>query len=325
MAAELIPFDQAGVPAELTDLLGGADANDDLSSGVSGGFSVISFRGSKWRVKHAGDETLLTDSEGETLPSIRVVMLKANKNISKNYYKEGYVEGSADAPTCFSVDGVKPDSAVENPQSPQCANCPHNQFGSRITDTGSKAKACSDSRRVAVIPEGDPANEQFGGPMLLRVPAASLSELAQFGKAMKGKGYPYNTIVTRISFDPDTAYPRLKFNAVRPLNQDEAGEVIECLKDEEYLQKLDFILAQAVEIDASEKIEKKEKPKAAADPTEFEEPPKENPEEKPKAKAKAKAKAKPKAEPEPPAEEEPTGDGLTDDIDDILAKLDDLD
>lgn len=320
MSADLIPFDKAKVPAALANVLG-EDANDDLSSGVSGGFSVISFRGSKWRVKHSGDETLLRDAEGEVLPSIRVLILKANRHISKNFYADGFVEGSADAPDCFSMDGVKPDPSVENPVNPQCADCPKNQFGSRITDTGSKAKACSDNRRIAVVPEGDYANEQFGGPMLLRVPAASLSELAKFGKAMKGKGFPYNTIITRVSFDPDTAYPKLNFNAVRPLNDDEAAEVVGYLQDDEYRQKLDFILAEAVEV-AVDAAEPKAKAEPKADPTEFEEPPA----EKPKAKAKAKPKAKPEPEPDPEPEEDvvvadTTGD---DELDELLGKLDSL-
>lgn len=313
MANNVVEFDSAKVPSKLSQALGGAEANDDLSAGVSGGFSVVSFRGSKWRVKHGGEETLLTDSEGEALPSIRVVMLKANKHISKNYYDGQYVEGSNDAPSCFSVDGIKPDAAVENPISPQCATCPKNQFGSRITESGSKAKACGDSRRVAVVPEGDYKNEQFGGPMLLRVPAASLSELAQFGKAMKAKGFPYNTIVTRVSFDPDTSYPRLKFKAVRPIADDEADEIVQLLADEEYQQKIDFVLAEAAEIKAEMSEQQPQAAPKQDDPTEFEEPPA----------AKAEAKAQP-AEPKTEETEE-AGSDTSDELDDILAKLDSLD
>lgn len=314
--SDLVPFESAKVPAALRNVLG-ADANNDLSAGVSGGFSVLSFRGSKWRVKHSGEEHLLTNSEGDARSSVTAVILKANRNISKNYYEGGYVEGSADTPSCWSVDGIKPDAAVEKPVSPSCANCPKNQFGSRITDSGSKAKACSDNRRIAIVPEGDYANENFGGPMLLRVPAASLSDLAMFGKAMSQKGYPYNTIVTRISFDPDTSYPKLKFKAVRPLKEDEAEELVGLLQDESYKQKIDFILAQATEIDAAADAAPAAK---ADDPTEFEVPVTKA-EPKPAAQATPKAAAK-KKEPEPV--KEATAD-LDQDLDDILAKLDDLD
>ena len=138
MSNNVVEFDKSKMSLALAEALGGADANDDLSAGVSGGFSVLSFRGSKWRVKHSGDEALITDEEGETVPSLKVVMLKANKNISKNYYKDGYVEGSSDAPDCYSVDGIKPDAGVQDPVSPACASCPKNQFGSRMTEQGKK-------------------------------------------------------------------------------------------------------------------------------------------------------------------------------------------
>ena len=324
--------------ANLPSLFGGVDDNDDLSAGVSGGFSVISFRGAKWRIKHGGEETLLTNSDGDPMPSIRVVMLKANRHISKNFYEGKYVEGTTDNPTCWSTDGISPDAGVENPVNSTCATCPNNQFGSRITDSGSKAKACGDSRRVAVVPENDLENEQYGGPMLLRVPAASLSELASFGKAMKAKGYPYNTIVTRLSFDTDVSYPRIKFNAVRPINTDERDQLGGLLQDERYTQKIEFVLAQALEIAAAAPAAAPaaEQP-AAADPTEFEEPP--------KAAAKAAAKAAPKAASKPTLvkaaeakkaqaspvqapEKEPAEKtdetGMDSELDDILAKLDSL-
>jgi hypothetical protein len=320
--ANIVELDKSKISTALANVLGGADANDDLSAGVSGGFSVISFRGSKWRVKHGGEETLLTDSEGEALPSLRVVMLKANKDVSKNYYENGFVEGSTDAPTCWSLDGKRPDSAVERPVSPACANCPKNAFGSRVSDNGSKGKACSDVRRVAVVPEGDYQNDIFGGPMLLRVPAASLGELASFGKAMKAKGFPYNTIVTRISFDPDTAYPKLKFNAVRPLRDEEANELVSLLRDDDYRQKIDYILASATETTAAPPVAAAPAAPKEADPTEFEE------EVATVVKATAtKAPKQPKPAPVVVEEEEaPAADPTVTDseLDDILAKLDSL-
>jgi hypothetical protein len=315
MANELTEMDRKSVSQELAALVGGADGNDDLSSGVSGGFSVISFRGSKWRVKHGGEETLLVNSEGEAMPSLRLIMLKANKNFSKNYYASTFVEGSVDAPDCFSVDGARPDPSVEHPINPVCATCPKNQFGSRISENGSKGKACSDNRRIAVVPEGDLGNEMFGGPMLLRVPAASLGELGNFGKAMKAKGFPYNTIVTRVSFDPDTAYPRLKFNAVRPLNQGEADELVLLMQDPEYAQKVDYVLAQAVESAPAPAAAPAQARKP--DPTEFEE---EAPKAAPKAETRRAAKPKPAPDPTPA----PAEDVGSDELDDILAKLDDL-
>jgi hypothetical protein len=237
------------LPTRLANAIGGVDANDDLAQGVGGGFSVVSFRGSKWRVKHGGEETLITNTETqEAVPSIQVVLLRANRAVSKNFYEGKYVEGSTDNPTCWSVDGVKPDAAVPVPVNPVCASCPKNVFGSRMTDDGRKAKACGDSRRLAVVPANDLANEAYGGPMLLRVPAASLGDLAQYGKVMKAKGFPYNTVVTRVGFDNDVSYPKLVFKPVRPINEEEENTLIELLSDAEFSSKIESVLAFASEV-----------------------------------------------------------------------------
>ncbi len=325
---DVVKVDMNKVPAALLDAVGGMDANDDLSSGVSGGFSVLSIRGSKWRVKSGGEEEVLTDSQGDTLASVRVVIVKGNKHVSKNYYEGGFVEGSSDAPSCFSIDGVKPDSSVENPVSVACANCPKNQFGSRITDSGSKAKACADNRRIAIVPEGDLPGARFNGPMLLRVPAASLSDLASYAKGMSAKGFPYNTVVTKLSFDTETAYPKIKFQAARALKEDEANELAQLYAEGEYVEKINYILAEAMvdqptaEAAGVREVKEEDDPLAFADDAA---PPQEEP-EKPKAKAKAKPakKEEPKSDPEPAT----VGgdDGLADDdINALLSALDSSD
>lgn len=322
---EVAQFTGGKVPQKLAAKLAGD--NDDLSSGVRGGYSVLSIRGSRWHVKVGDEETTITDSEtGDPVGSLRLVILKASPNVSKNYYQGGYEEGANEAPTCWSIDGITPDPGAEK-QADSCAACPKNQFGSRVTDTGKKVKACSDSRRLAVIPEGDFKNEVYGGPMLLRVPAGSLSNLAQFGKKMKDRGFPYNTIVTRTSFDHTVSYPKLEFNAVRPLTDEEADSIIELLNDHEFSDKIEAVLAKDLEV----------VPDADTPPVQeqlFEE----SPEDKPKAATKAPAKptpAKPKkAAPKPEPEEEKASaeeesdesdDALDSELTDILASLDNLD
>ncbi|MBW2451234.1 MAG: hypothetical protein JRF07_02645, partial [Deltaproteobacteria bacterium] len=242
---EVAQFTGGKVPQKLKSLAGD---NTDLSSGVRGGYSVLSIRGSRWHVKVGDEETTITDSQtGDPVGSLRVVMLKASPNISKNYYAKGYEEGSSEGPTCWSIDGIRPDPSADK-QADSCAVCPKNVFGSRITDAGTKVKACSDSRRMAVIPEGDFKNDLYGGPMLLRVPASSLTNLATYGKKMDKQGFPYNTIVTRVSFDHSVSFPKLEFNAVRPLTDDEADEIIGLLNDHEFADKIEAVLAKDLEV-----------------------------------------------------------------------------
>lgn len=304
------------------------DNSDELSAGVSGGFGVLSFRGSKWRVKHGGEEIPLVDAEGDAISSLRLVLVKANKHVSKNYYGKQYEEGSVDQPDCFSIDGITPDASVVNPVNDVCATCPKNVFGSRITESGKKAKACSDNRRVAVVPEGDLANERFGGPMLLRIPPTSLTNLANYGKKFKGTNHRYNTVVTRVSFDMDTSYPHLMFKAVRPLTDEEGEELLSLLSDGEFVGKIESILAQPGEL-APVKAEEESAEEALFGDDEPEEAPKPAPKAAPKAeKPKAEAKkAAPKAAPkaEKPAPEEETPDDLDEELDSILSSLDNLD
>lgn len=258
------------VPALFEEMAPNAD---DLSAGVSGGFAVMSFRGSKWRVKYQGEEHPLLNSDGDPIASLEVVIVRANPHITKNYYKEGYSEGAAEAPDCFSLDGLRPDIGSKLPQSPTCARCPQNVFGSRITPAGKKAKACQDNRRMAIVPINDLKNETFGGLMLLRIPAASLADLALMGKNLKARGFPYNAVSVKIGFDMQASFPKLTFKPVRPLTDEEAVEIKALLSDE----KLERILAEAVELTPAEvasttpPAEKAAAVKPAADPL-FEQP-----------------------------------------------------
>ena len=207
-------------------------SEDDLSAGVSSGFGIISYRGKVWRTKFRGEETSLMREDGDgPRASIEVVILKAANHLSKIFYKDGYKEGSTESPDCFSTNGLTPDINSKAKQANTCANCPMNAWGSRITPAGKPGKACSDSKRTVVVPLADMDNEVFGGPMLLRIPAASLQDLAQYGQKMGALGYPYYAIGTRISFDVKEAFPKFVFSAIRPLSDEEADRVLAMRED----------------------------------------------------------------------------------------------
>jgi hypothetical protein len=295
---------------------------DDLSAGVSSGFAVVSFRGSKWRIKYQGEEHPVLNPEGDPLASLEVVILRANPHITKNFYKQGYSAGAAEAPDCFSLDGLRPDIGSKEKQAKTCASCPQNVFGSRITPAGTKVKACQDNRRLAIVPVSDIKNETFGGPMLLRIPAASLGELALMGKNLKARGFPYNSVAVKLGFDIEASYPKLTYKPIRPLTEDEGQDVVAMLSDE----KLQRILAEAVELVTAEADDKPE-PVAAAKPEPEPEPAKDDLFEQPVkvAKTSAKTSAKPAAA-KPAAATKPADDlegesSLDGDIKGILDEL----
>lgn len=197
------------------------DFDDSLSANVGAGFPVVSIRGRAWRIVQGGEERVVTlPGTDDPAPSIEVVILKANKALSKVYYAGAYVEGSDSAPDCFSHDGVAPDPSVENPQSPRCATCKQNVWGAKITPQGTKTKACSDSRRLVVVPAGE-----LNNPMLLRVPAASLGDLAEFGRVLARRGIRFHAMVTKLGFDPQAAYPKLTFKPVRFVDAQQFEEI----------------------------------------------------------------------------------------------------
>jgi len=225
---ELVPQNFGAV----STVFGAVNPGDDLSAGVQGGFGLMKYKGKVWSLAYRGNETALMRDDGDgPRNSIEIVILKASQHIAKIFYENGYVEGSTAAPDCFSTNGLTPDMGSAKRQSPTCAACPRNAWGSRITPAGKQGKACSDSKRTAIVPLADLKNEMFGGPMLLRVPAASLQELAQFGQKMQGLGYPYYSIGIRVAFDAAEAFPKFVFSAIRPLSDVEAKLVLK-MRDE---------------------------------------------------------------------------------------------
>jgi hypothetical protein len=227
MTQQMVPFEAKGLPAHIANLPGISE--DDLISGTGGGFPVISIKGKVFTIVRGDERTMVTrpDADGEPAGSIEVVILRANPNLSKTYYPKGYEEGTADKPTCYSNDGIAPGQDAQEPQSVKCATCAHNQWGSKISENGSKVKACSDVRRLAVAPLN-----QLNDPMLIRVPAASLKPLGEYGSALKKRGVKYPAVVTKISFDFSVAHPALVFKPVAFITEDMATQVQEVMKSD---------------------------------------------------------------------------------------------
>lgn len=202
--------------------------DNDLASGMHGGYPVMSIKGSKWRLKEGGEERpIYIPGTNDLAPSIRVVLLKANPNLSKSFYAGGYVEGSNEAPDCYSNDGIAPANDAPSPQCVTCAQCPNNEWGSKISEDGKKGRLCADVRRVAILPSEDLNH----APILLRVPAASLQDLAIYGRNLNRCGRPYAAVVTKLAFDANAAYPKIVFSFERDLSAEEAQVVVSRLSD----------------------------------------------------------------------------------------------
>ena len=256
--SQLIPFESAQLPSFLTE--GFSISNDLLVSGM--GYPTVSIKGKVFTLKRGDEKTLITkpDAPDEPAASLEVIILRAGPagdKLSKVYYPTGYSEGSDAKPACYSNDGVAPSINATDPQSKTCQGCPHNAWGSHVSEDGKKGKACSDSKRLAVAPAG-----QINDPMLLRVPAASLKALTQFGQQLAKRGVPYQAVVAKIGFDYTVAHPALTFKPIGFVGQSDMNEIKEMMESD-VVKRITGLVEDAYEVDAGEAFESKPAPKKA--------------------------------------------------------------
>ena len=204
----LIPFESANVPAALAAMF--PTSGSDLVGTASSGYPYISIKGKVFHIVRGDEKTLVTKpGEDDPSSSIEVVIVRANPARSKVFYKTGYVEGSTEKPDCYSTDGKAPGKDAVEPQCKTCAACPHNIWGSKVSESGALGRSCTDSRRIAIAMVGVP-----GDPMLLRVPAASMAAMESYGKQLAARNVPPEAVVTRIGFDYSVAHPALTFKPI---------------------------------------------------------------------------------------------------------------
>jgi hypothetical protein len=201
----IIPFDSA-VPAHLAGRVGQLSAlSDSIGGGIGGGadFPRISIKASRFRIVQDGTETVLPDT------TLAIVVVGANSNLSKAFYAAAWnPDAEATAPDCFSLEGIRPDPDSTQPQNDLCASCPQNAWGSKITDAGTRIKACADKKRLAVVAADDPT-----GPIyLLEVTAAALKNLNQYQKELSMRGIAPEIVKTIVSFDTNASFPKLQFD-----------------------------------------------------------------------------------------------------------------
>lgn len=311
----IIPFDSSSkLPAYLKQV-DVASLNSDLTSHAGGGFPSISIKGKVFAVVRDGEREVLRNPKDpeSAATSLDVVLLKANKGTSKVFYLKGYDKDSSEGqkPDCYSNDGIEPAADSQNKQAKKCATCPHNQWGSRISEKGAtKGKACNDTVRMAVAAAG-----MLNDPMLLRVPPASIRALGEYGQTLAKRGVAYNMVVTKVAFDMDAESPKLTFKPVGFLDDAAYAEVQETIGS----SIVDNILGASFNIVDAAPAEKpevaEEEPAPAPKPAPVAKPkpapvavePEPEPEEAPApvAKPKPAAKAAPKPAPKPaPAEDD---------------------
>lgn len=191
----------APMPAHLANASNRLNLNAAAHAGIQASFAVISTFGKDFRVRHHGHDDVLKDREMD------VVVVGMAAALSKKFYLGAFDQATSKgkAPDCFSINGISPDPASAHKQSAHCATCPNNAWGSSNMP-GSKAKACRDGRRLAIVPAGNVDNDIYDGPMLMDVPPASLKPLDKYVTYLDRMGADISQVVTKIEFNPNATH-----------------------------------------------------------------------------------------------------------------------
>jgi hypothetical protein len=222
------------------------DTDDNLSGGTGGGGARrISLRGGRFR-EMVGGEQVNVKSDG----FLNVVILNAAK-LSRTYYSGAYDAENPSAPTCWSADTQAPASEVPagQRQASRCMDCPQNIKGSGQGES----RACRFNQRIAVFLEGN-MDEVYQ----LQLPATSIFGDAKDGKMgmqayakyLKAHKTPSIAVVTQITFDENSATPKLLFKAVRPLSEEELQQAVASKNSEDAIKAITLTVSQTDKVQA---------------------------------------------------------------------------
>src|ERR1700733_6455240 len=149
-----------------------------------------------------GNRFTLVDIAGNTIPIqtlyVDVVIVDVNDHISKIFFglNKPYDPNNPSPPVCFSDNGLAPSIGSSQPQSPTCASCPQNVWGSKVSQMGSAVKQCADQQKIAIY-----VPEYSDGLFLLRIPPGSFGNWRSYMAKFVGAGLNPRMVTTRISFE----------------------------------------------------------------------------------------------------------------------------
>jgi hypothetical protein len=235
-ASGIVPFDLKGAKPSAEFLPPPGAAEESLADGIGSSYGVLHYKGKNWSLRiRAESYMFVRPDDGTPISYIDAIIIRQAPVKAKSYYEGTYVEGQSEGkrPACSSIDGVRPDADAAQPQSNACAICPKNEW--KMMENGKKGRDCTDYKRLAVLLLPAQTQRLLGEPLLepvfLRIPPASLNDLALYGENMKAQGWPYYALVTRISFDTVSAHPKFQFRALQGLTGKEAPLIMKLRED----------------------------------------------------------------------------------------------
>lgn len=208
---------------------------------------TLSYEGKVWTISINGEKTKLMkrndDGDEEPMSVMRVVILDYAKRRGRAYYEGAYDPAKPGSPVCWSDDGVTPHASVKEPPCGKCQDCPMAVKGSKVTEQGKAVTACSQHRMIVVVP----ANKPDFPPLRMKLAITSdwdknSPELEAQGwfafqnyyQMLQGKGVQHTAaLVTKMRFDPNTAYPKVMFSPDRWLENAELAQIAPVVKSDD--------------------------------------------------------------------------------------------
>lgn len=237
--SNVVPFNPTQVPAfaKTGELSAVAKALAGGGGGQSG--KRISIKGGVFRLVHDGKEVGAIEER-----YLDVVIVNAATKIGRTFYDAGYNPENPAPPRCWSADGEKPDSKVQDPPSVTCAACPNNIKGSGQGES----RACRFSQRLAVVL----ANDMEGDVLQLTLPATSIfgkeeadnRPLQAYAKWLAAQSIGPDMVVTRMKFDTKSESPKLFFKPMRWLTDEEHSTCAEQGKKPDAIRAITMTVAQ---------------------------------------------------------------------------------
>lgn len=221
--SDIIPLND-GSPSNLPSYIKEAsiDSTNALIGGEDNSYKRISIKGNVFRLMDGGQEVAANDDR-----AMNVVIVDVAPKTSRIFYGDAYKDGEMKKPSCFSDDGIEPDSYAEEPQAATCAACPQN------VSTKEKGANCRYQHKIAVVLQDNLEGDVYA----MNIPAKSLFGKAQgssklgmplkaYGKYLAAGKLPIEAVVTEMRFDSNSPVPKLLFKAVGILPEEKFASIM---------------------------------------------------------------------------------------------------
>lgn len=192
---------------------------EEIKKELAGISSSISTSNRMERIR-AENKAFIVPGQDPNMKPLEVVVVEFTNSYS--YFAQEYdpTNPSNDPPVCTAVGKniaeMKPRASSDEPQAEQCDGCQWNEYE---TASIGKGKRCGQSVLLAVLP---PTASSTDTPMLLNVPAASITNWGNYVKSLAGKSAIPAMVVTEISFDPNVKWTKFNFRAIEETKNFEA-------------------------------------------------------------------------------------------------------